>query len=434
MAPVKIKHVVSFTSQDPKYPADNLLLEEGPRPWLSCPQDRSRVLTVELQLEQANHIGYVDIGNCGSAFLQIDVGRSSWPAGQPYLTLLPTAALMMPSDAKRDKNRSGVRMFKEGDFLSAALGQKWDRVRLTSSQPFNKSAQFGLSFIRICTPPDDSSSKADLPSSPAQAAPESTDSPWLSSGAICRTFFPETPASEEVALKTRLQQLDPASSPRTRSPVCLSRPARMVLEAAAVRRRAFPPLCSPPLPAMENKEQGQPSEEGAQSGPGSGIGQGSSSRREPVKPKRRRTVLPCRAGRSVAASSVRPKLGSRRGGRGRSRKGRWQKMESEKELDEEEDSGPERAERGLGTCPICEDHFPAHLLPAHASSCGEEEEEGFSASALSAPASWEELPDAWVSCPICQLRFPAAEVEAHASSCGEPPASRPSWLWVEQGE
>ncbi|XP_015271258.1 PREDICTED: putative short transient receptor potential channel 2-like protein [Gekko japonicus] len=168
MAPVKIKHVVSFTSQDPKYPVDNLLLEEGPRPWLSCPQDRSRVLKVELQLEQASPIGYVDIGNCGSAFLQIDVGRSSWPAGQSYLTLLPTATLMVPADAKLDKNRSGVRMFKEGDFLAAALGEKWDRIRLTCSQPFNKHAQFGLSFIRICSPPDENSSKADLPSSPAQ--------------------------------------------------------------------------------------------------------------------------------------------------------------------------------------------------------------------------------------------------------------------------
>ncbi|XP_060119758.1 protein XNDC1N [Heteronotia binoei] len=434
MAPVKIKHVVSFTSQDPKDPVDNLLLEESPRPWLSCPHDRSRVLKAELQLEQASHIGYVDIGNCGSAFLQIDVGRSSWTAGQKYLTLLPSVTLMNPADAKLDKNRSGVRMFKEGDFLAAALGEKWDRVRLTCSQPFNKHTQFGLSFIRICTPPDDSSSKADLPSSPAQASPEPTDSPWLSSAAICRTFFPEAPTSstEEVALQTRLQQLDPASSPKTQSPACLSRPARMVLQAATVRKRAFPFVGRPGQQAKESQEQAPPAEaavEGAQSCAASGSGQESSARRDHMKAKRRRASR-CRAGRSVAASSVGPRLSFRQKGRICGRKGRWPEMESDKELSEDEEGGPEKAD-GVGTCPICEGCFPADVLPAHASSCGEEE---FGASAFSSPSLWGEQPDRWVSCPICQGRFSAAEVEAHASSCGESPASPPSWLWGEPGE
>lgn len=48
--------------QDPKYPVENLVLEEGCRPWLCCPHDRSRQLKVELQLEQASHVGYVDVG------------------------------------------------------------------------------------------------------------------------------------------------------------------------------------------------------------------------------------------------------------------------------------------------------------------------------------------------------------------------------------
>lgn len=130
--------------QDPKYPVENLLREDGPRPWLGCPQDRSRQLRVELQLERASPIGYVDVGpsvppagtaglcpgqcgqprashpscpntgNCGCAFLQIEVGRSSWPLDRPYLTLLPSVALMTPADSKLDRNRCGVRMFKEG--------------------------------------------------------------------------------------------------------------------------------------------------------------------------------------------------------------------------------------------------------------------------------------------------------------------------------
>lgn len=48
--------------QDPRYPVENLLCPDGRRPWLSCPQERSRQLRVELQLERAVPIGYIDVG------------------------------------------------------------------------------------------------------------------------------------------------------------------------------------------------------------------------------------------------------------------------------------------------------------------------------------------------------------------------------------
>lgn len=48
--------------QDPRYPVENLLCPDGRRPWLSCPQERSRQLKVELQLERAVPIGYIDVG------------------------------------------------------------------------------------------------------------------------------------------------------------------------------------------------------------------------------------------------------------------------------------------------------------------------------------------------------------------------------------
>uniref|UniRef100_A0A8C9HBI0 DNA-repair protein Xrcc1 N-terminal domain-containing protein n=1 Tax=Piliocolobus tephrosceles TaxID=591936 RepID=A0A8C9HBI0_9PRIM len=115
MAPVKISHVVSFSSQDPRYPVQNLLNPDNPRrPWLSCPQDKSGQLKVELQLERAVPIGYIDVGNCGCAFLQIDVGRSSWPPDRAFVTLLPATILMSLTDSKQGKNHSRVRMFKDG--------------------------------------------------------------------------------------------------------------------------------------------------------------------------------------------------------------------------------------------------------------------------------------------------------------------------------
>ncbi|XP_062492588.1 protein XNDC1N, partial [Pezoporus occidentalis] len=151
MAPVKISFVVSFSSQDPRFPVQNLLRADARRPWLCSPQDRSRQLRAELQLERAVAIGYVDVGNCGCAFLQLDVGRSWWPRDRPYLALVPSAALRSEAEARLEQNRCGVRMFKEADFLEPALGQTWDRLRLTLRQPFGRHSQFGLSFIRVRT-------------------------------------------------------------------------------------------------------------------------------------------------------------------------------------------------------------------------------------------------------------------------------------------
>ncbi|KAM6093575.1 protein XNDC1N [Chlamydotis macqueenii] len=386
MAPVKIRHVVSFSSQDPRYPVENLLREDGPRPWLGCPRERSRQLRAELQLERASPIGYVDVGNCGCAFLQIEVGRSSWPLDRPYLTLLPSVALMTPADSKLGRNRCGVRMFKEADFPALAVGQKWDRLRLTCSQPFSKHSQFGLSFLRVRTPPEPEHAR------PAPEEAEPADSPWRSSPAFCRTLFPEPHSSsrEEERLKRRLQQLEPGA----RSPACLSRPARMVLLAA--RSRALRPGAGtgaePELPAE---------------GPGGPAVPGS-ARDPPAAPPRARRQLhgrqsaPSPAGRSPPAAPRRAGAGGRAGARGhrerRARRGR---------------SGGDSARGDTGVCPVCSGRFSRDLLPAHASRCGED-------AAWPPPSLAGASREAWVPCPICRLPFGAAEVEWHASACGEP--------------
>uniref|UniRef100_A0ABM5FVM8 Protein XNDC1N isoform X2 n=1 Tax=Pogona vitticeps TaxID=103695 RepID=A0ABM5FVM8_9SAUR len=358
--------------------------------------------------------------------MSIDVGRSSWPIDQRYPTLLPATSLMTPADAKLEKNRSGVRMFKEGDFLAPALGEKWDRVRLFCSQPFNKQVQFGLAFIQIRTPADAEGGKADPRSSPSEAPPEQTRSPWLSNAAICRTFFPEVPSSsqEETALKSRLQQLDPSSRPGGRSPACMSRPARMVLKAASARKRTFPAVVSSSPPAAECKGEGQArvTHDPQASRSKQKLGKG----RDRMKTSRRRGSC-SNVRRSVAVSSVRSRSHSP-GTQG------WKRKRGSMEEEEkgEEEGRPERGSEALGSCPICAGCFPTSLLAAHASGCGEE---GGEADASSSPSSWWEEPaEAWIDCPICQFRFPASEVESHASSCGEqagPSGSGSSWLWVE---
>ncbi|XP_032534655.1 putative short transient receptor potential channel 2-like protein [Chiroxiphia lanceolata] len=382
MAPVKISYVVSFSSQDPKYPAENLLSEGSVRPWLGCPQDRSTRLSVELQLERASPIGYVDIGNCGCAFLQIEVGRSSWPRDQPYLTLVPTVTLMTPDDSKLGRNRCGVRMFKEADFPVPAVGQHWDRLRLTCSQPFSPRSRFGLSFIRLRTPQEQEPEPPRPPLGLEDAEP--SDSPWCSSPDFHQTFFPKphSRSSAEEQLRSRLWQLEGGAG----SPACLSRPARMVLLAA--RGRALRPGGDPELPA---KDLGGPvvPEGSAQDIPAASP----STCKEPG-----RCRAPSPAGRAPAAAS-RPPMG----------RGRAQTHGHQERRARRRGRGQASSDRETGICPICSGLFLLDVLPTHASHCGEEP-----------TAAWPSLsPDTRVSCPICQLPFSMAEVEQHASTCGE---------------
>ncbi|XP_045839874.1 short transient receptor potential channel 2-like isoform X2 [Meles meles] len=186
MAPIKISHVVSFSSQDPKYPVENLLNPDSPRgPWLSSPQDKSGQLKVELQLERAVPIGYIDVD----------------------------------------------------DFLAPASGESWDRLRLTCSQPFTRQQSFGLALLRVCSSLDFLDDTVGVPSAPESSrlsqgsdAQESSPSPWLANPSIRRTFFPDpqTSTKEISELKNILKQLQPGA---------LGRSAQMVLSAA----RRVPP-------------------------------------------------------------------------------------------------------------------------------------------------------------------------------------------------
>ncbi|XP_061105666.1 short transient receptor potential channel 2-like [Conger conger] len=259
MAPVKIKDIVSFTSQDQKNCVENLCgTGEGGRPWLCSPQDRSGVLKVELQMERATAIGYIDVGNCGSAFIQIDVGRSSWPLERPYVTLLPTATLMSPADSKQQKGRTGVRMFKRGDFLPAGVDELWDRVRVTCSQPFSRRAQFGLSFLRLRSPEGEGGAAGEQGAEGGQRTPEQQTSrvrEWLSSPAVQRTFFGR---GGEGGSPGR-DRLGGAAEGSGRDGAGLSRAARMVITAAQSGRRSLlPSPASPPNPTSPSSVQKRP--------------------------------------------------------------------------------------------------------------------------------------------------------------------------------
>ena len=48
------------------------------------------------------------------------------------------SAFMSPLEARNNTNRNGVRMFGVDKFSKTVLSEKWDRVKIVCTQPFNK--------------------------------------------------------------------------------------------------------------------------------------------------------------------------------------------------------------------------------------------------------------------------------------------------------
>ncbi len=59
------------------------------------------------------------------------------------------STLMTVQESKNEKNKHAVRFFKREEFSKSVVDQSWDRIKIICSQPFNKSSQYGLSFIKI---------------------------------------------------------------------------------------------------------------------------------------------------------------------------------------------------------------------------------------------------------------------------------------------
>ncbi|XP_072256473.1 protein XNDC1N [Pyxicephalus adspersus] len=403
MAPITIQHVVSFSSQDPKHPVENLL-SDNIQPWLSCPRDRSRQLKVELQLERASRIGYIDVGNSGSAFLQIDVGRSIWPVGQSFIPLLPTATLMSPADSKLDRNSSGVRMFKEGDFLEESAGEKWDRLRITCTQPFNKHKQFGLSFLRLRSALDEADQNHTAPPNPTHQECRSPPLSVVLPGKSEKDEDAHNRDQLEERIKEKLQRVMSPPSPRT---PCLSRTVRMVLSATQSRKRIFP-TASPPSPPIPLR-----------------LGEGDSQRGD----------SPVSSGScpetSVTPSKPSPRDRGNLSNRGKQRavrargRGRRQSGNSQRRVDDSQHSAQRHPGTNMSHCPICTEYFPDDVLLVHASGCGEVYEPPNIIQSSSDDDSWDgpqairDVSGSWVTCPLCALPFQSSEIEQHASTCGE---------------
>ncbi|XP_024624052.1 DNA repair protein XRCC1 [Neophocaena asiaeorientalis asiaeorientalis] len=160
MPEIRLRHVVSCSSQDSTYCAENLLKADTYRKWRAA-KAGEKTISVVLQLEKEEQIHRVHIGNDGSAFVEVLVGSSAGGAGeQDYEVLLVTSSFMSPSESRSGSNSNRVRIFGPDKLVRAAAEKRWDRVKIVCSQPYSKDAPYGLSFVRFHSPPDKEEAEA----------------------------------------------------------------------------------------------------------------------------------------------------------------------------------------------------------------------------------------------------------------------------------
>ncbi|XP_064613339.1 LOW QUALITY PROTEIN: uncharacterized protein LOC135477115 [Liolophura sinensis] len=254
MAPVPLKFVVSFSSQDDRHPVGNLLSGNGKKRWLSAPKLKTGQIEAVFELERPCVITHIDIGSVWCANIEVQVGWSSWAQGIPYKTMVATANLMSPVDCRNSNAFIKTRMFNASDFMEDVRTQEWDRIRIICRQPFRKDVQFGLSFIRITGNfSDNNNTHVQSPNrntnrdgNPTQSSPFTGAKTPRMEDVISRQSAKTTPA-RTAELQNRLLKIASSAENGSANEVSMSRTVRLVLAAADQS-----PKFSPTIPSQHN--------------------------------------------------------------------------------------------------------------------------------------------------------------------------------------
>ncbi|KAM9723375.1 DNA repair protein XRCC1 [Menidia menidia] len=153
MPEIKLKHVVSCSSEDNTHKADNLLSSDTYRKWKAAKPGEKQT-SVILQFEKEEQVHSIDIGNEGSAFVEVLVGNSSAVKDQDYEVLLVTSSFMSPTESRNSTNMNRVRFFGPTQLQKSTAQEKWDRVKIVCSQPYSKNIAYGIAFVKFHSPPD----------------------------------------------------------------------------------------------------------------------------------------------------------------------------------------------------------------------------------------------------------------------------------------
>lgn len=126
--------------------ANNLLNNDSAKKW-KCKTTGEKSASVVFQLETPSVISNIDIGNEHSAYIEVLVNRSS--SNDDYKGLLVMSSFMSPLESRQSTNINKVRMFSHEQLSKPECTEKWDRIKVICTQPFNRHVQYGLSFITL---------------------------------------------------------------------------------------------------------------------------------------------------------------------------------------------------------------------------------------------------------------------------------------------
>ncbi|XP_065084161.1 DNA repair protein XRCC1 [Ochlerotatus camptorhynchus] len=148
MPNVILKSVESFSSEDPNFPASNLLAKEA-RKW-KCREAGEKSASVVLRLEKPLTIHGIDVGNEHSAFIEVLVARSG-PTNPEFKEILLMSSFMTPIESRNSTSSNRVRCFTASALVEPVAREQWDLVKIICTQPFNSRVQYGVAFVTLHT-------------------------------------------------------------------------------------------------------------------------------------------------------------------------------------------------------------------------------------------------------------------------------------------
>ncbi|XP_012684657.2 DNA repair protein XRCC1 [Clupea harengus] len=257
MPEIKLKHVVSCSTEDNTHKADNLLSSDTYRKWKAA-RPGEKQTSVIIQFEKEEQVHSIDLGNEGSAFIEVLVGHSTSVKDQNYEVLLVTSSFMSPTESRAGTNTNRVRIFSPNQLVKATAQEKWDRVKIVCSQPYSKTIAYGLAFVKFHSPPDNSDP-------PSTSSPKLTklgqfrlkeESPSLQPGSL---FFSRETSKASTTPKVSPQNdklsyaaatlKSESASPTSSSSASSQAPVKRKFEFSKERQEASGPPSKKPSPA-----------------------------------------------------------------------------------------------------------------------------------------------------------------------------------------
>jgi hypothetical protein len=177
-------NITACSSEDPKNPVSNLKNADLYRTWQT--NGYVKKATVDIAFSKPTKIALVDIGNAGSAFVELLVGKQD-SSDEQFQVLVPINSQMGVHDSKNGINKNRTKCFEK--FTTDVGNKEWDRMRIVCTQPFTNNSAFGLSYLFI-------NQRNQSPSSP---------SPSSSSSATTTT---STPSSANKLDKNKIKNTE----------------------------------------------------------------------------------------------------------------------------------------------------------------------------------------------------------------------------------